>query len=461
MSWIKRTKYGGALIAMLLVLGACSAPGAVDDTTTTTVATDPGGDSTTTTAGDDGGGEGYSCEPGTALDFWYQTSGPEGLARFEQISRDFEALNDDLTIEVTAITFDDMRVQMPLALDGGGGPDIAYVSPLDQGSALYAKGGHLLELTDIAKELGWDERFPTSIIEYNNAPNDGKWYGIPYSDLMVGVYYNADIFDELGLERPETFEEFEQILATLKAEGYTPISVGGLTGWPLAHVFEQLLHLTTPIEHIAQLEKLNPDYNYDADTIVEAAQKTLEWHEAGYYNEDLLSTSYADANTLFITEATVMNIGGSWAMPEFSAGAEFEPRFFPMPPMDPNKPWHAGGHAVSDDFIIPVYGENQDCAIAFLDYILGEEVMTYIWEEGDIVAYKFDELPPAVDQLQEDMYNALQATLNGYYMGVVNAEVNNANWEGLQRMIAGELTPTEAFEYVQGVYEEQIELTSG
>lgn len=459
MSWIKRYKYGGSVAALLLVVSACGAPGAVDEPTTT--AAGSADETTTTSAGGGDEGEAYTCEPGTTLDFWYQTSGPEGLARFEQISRMFEDKNDDLTIEVTAITFDDMRVQMPLALDGGGGPDIAYVSPLDQGSALYAEGGHLLELTDIAKELGWDERFPVSIIEYNNAPNDGKWYGIPYSDLMVGVYYNADVFEELGLERPETFEEFEEILATVKEAGYTPISVGGLTGWPLAHVFEQLLHLTTPIEHIAELEKLNPDYNYDAPEVIEAAAKTLEWHEAGYYNEDLLSTSYADANTLFITEAAVMNIGGTWAMPEFSAGAEFEPRFFPLPQIDPDQPWHAGGHAVSDDFIIPVYGENQDCAIAFLDYIFSEEAMAFIWEGGDIVAYKFDELPPAVDQLQEDVYNALQSTLNGYYMGVVNAEVNNANWDALQRMIAGELTPAEAFAYVQSVYEEQIELTGG
>jgi hypothetical protein len=41
---------------------------------------------------------------------------------------------------------------------------------------------------------------------------------------------------------------------------------------------------------------------------------------------------------------------------------------------------------------------------------------------------------------------------------VVNAEVNNANWEALQRMVAGELTPAEAMQLVQSVYEEQIAL---
>lgn len=457
MNWSRMTKYGGALMALLLALTACSAPGAVDETTTTAGA-DPGEETTTTETG--GESDGYTCEPGTSLDFWYQTSGPEGLARFEQIADMFEEKHDDLSIEVTAITFDDMRIQMPLALDGGGGPDIAYVSPLDQGSGLYAAGGHLLDLTQIAQDLGWTERFPQRIIDYNNVSNDGKYFGIPYSELTVGVYYNTRIFEELGLVRPETFEEFESIMATLLAEGYTPVSVGGLTGWPLAHVFEQLLHLTTPLEHIAQLEQLNSEYRYDAPEIIEAAEKTLEWHEAGYYNSDLLSTSYADANTLFITEQVAMNIGGTWAAPEFAAAEDFEPRFFAMPPIYPDREWNAGGHAVSNDFVIPVYTANQDCALAFLDYILDEEVMTFIWERGELVAYQFDELPPAETQLQEDMYTAMSTTGPGYYMGVVNAEVNNANWEGLQLMIDGELTPAEAFQLVQGVYEEQIELTS-
>jgi raffinose/stachyose/melibiose transport system substrate-binding protein len=449
------------ILALALVLAACAAPGAGN-----TTAGSP--DSTMASATTVGGGEGpattvaasNACE-GASLDFWYQTSGPEGLARFEEISRMFEGRNEGLTIEVTAITFDDMRVQMPLALDGGGGPDIAYVAPLDQGAGLYARGGHLLELTDIAAERGWTERFPARIIEYNNAANPGQIFSIPYAELTVGVFYNTEVFEELGLERPETFEDMEAAFAAIRDSGQTPISVGGLTGWPLAHVFEQVLHLTTPLEHIAQLEKLNPDYRYDAPEVIEAAAKVLEWHEAGFFNEDLLSTTYEDANTLFVNGDAAINIGGTWAAPEFQAGAEFETRFFPMPPIYTDREWNVGGHAVSDDFIVPVYGDQQECAIEFLDFILGEEVMTFLWESGELVSYKFEELPPAVNQLQEDMYRAMSETGPGYYMGVVNAEVNNANWEAWQRMIAGELTPTEATQLVQSVYEEQIALLEG
>ena len=435
-----------AVVAFALIAAACSSTTENPQTTSSPTTTVAG--STEVVA------NGLACE-GVQLDFWYQTSGPEGLARFETISRMFEDKFDDLTIEVTSITFDDMKIQMPLALDGGGGPDIAYVSPLDQGSGLYAKGGHLLELTDIAKERGWTERFPVAIIDYNNVGSPGQYFGIPYSDLIVGVYYNTEVFDELGLDRPETFGEFEAILAAVTDAGKTSLSVGGLDGWPLSHVFSQVMHLIAPIEQIAQLEQLNPDFRYDAETMVEAAAKVDEWNKAGYLGEFPLANSYEDANTLFINGNAVMNVGGTWAAPEFQA-ADFEARFFAMPPIDSSRTWNAGGHAVSDDFVIPIYGQQQDCAVDFLDFILGEESMTFLWGEGELVAYQFDELPPAANQLQEDLYLAMRATGPGYYMGVSNAEVGDALWENLQGMVAGDLTPTEAMRNTQAVYEEQI-----
>lgn len=436
------------VVAFTLFVSACAS--VADSTTSTTSSsaptTDPGGTEAVLQA----------CE-GAQLDFWYQTSGPEGLARFEAISRMFEGKFDDLTIEITPITFDDMKIQMPLALDGRGGPDIAYVSPLDQGSGLYAKGGHLLELTDIARERGWTERFPVALIDYNNVGSPGQYFGIPYSDLIVGVYYNTEVFDELGLERPETFSDFEAILAAISDAGKTPLSVGGLDGWPLSHVFSQVMHLTTPIEHIAQLEQLNPDFRYDAEPMVTAAAKVDEWNKAGYLGEFPLANSYEDANTLFINGNAVLNFGGTWAAPEFQA-ADFEAGFFALPPIDTSRTWNAGGHAVSDDFVIPIYGEQQDCAVDFLDFILGDEAMTFLWEEGELVAYQFDELPPAANKLQEDLYLAMRATGPGYYMGVSNAEVGDALWENLQGMVAGDLTPTEAMQRTQAVYEEQIAL---
>ena len=44
---------------------------------------------------------------------------------------------------------------------------------------------------------------------------------------MVPVYYNKDIFNELGVEVPTTIDELENIMAKAKEAGYIPTECGG------------------------------------------------------------------------------------------------------------------------------------------------------------------------------------------------------------------------------------------
>ena len=85
--------------------------------------------------------------------------------------------------------------------------------------------------------------------------------------------------------------------------------------------------------------------------------------------------------------------------------------------------------------------------------MLSEETARLLWDAGKFVTYRFDEVPPPVNQLQADIYAAMQVTGPGYYMGVNCVEVNRGNWSALQGMIAGETTPEETMAITQGIYE--------
>ncbi len=50
----------------------------------------------------------------------------------------------------------------------------------------------------------------------------GKWYAFPVDFKTWGVYYNKDIFAELGLEVPSTQTELLEICQKLKDAGYDP-----------------------------------------------------------------------------------------------------------------------------------------------------------------------------------------------------------------------------------------------
>lgn len=388
------------------------------------------------------------------LQFWFLSSGPENLAQMERAVARFEALNPNVTVEITPYTFDEMIRTLPLALNGGTGPDVLYVNPLSQGQDRYARAGHLVELTEIAQERGWLDNYPADSVAYNNKGTPGQIFGIPYATNTIGVYYNKEIFAELGLEIPSTLEGFEALMQTVKDAGYEPVSVGGRTGWPLEHVWSQLSHTNADLEVFAELEQLNLDFSYTDPRIVESAERFGSWCELGFFNQGALGTSYQEANDLFINREVVMNIGGSWAAVNFEQ-ADFEVGFFATPPMNPELPWNAGGQAPSNNLTITVYANHPDWGIELIDYLLGEENMSVFFSEGMLVTHQFDGMPEPQTSLQGEMYEAMQMRGPGYYMGVVNAELGSAIFAQLQDLCGGSVTAQEAMENIQSVYMEQ------
>lgn len=391
------------------------------------------------------------------LAVWYLSQSPEELDLIRDQIAIFEEDHPNITIEFSAYGFDDMNNTLRLGLDGGVGPDVAYASPGPSHGGAYAEAGHLVDMSTAAEELGWADHYAQSVIAYNNPGYPDTLYQMPFDLVTVGVYYNSEIYAELGLEPPATLEEFEEQLATIKDAGITPISVGALDGWPLGHIWDQLLHTSVPYEYIESLESKDPSAGFDDPRIVAAAERVNTWNENGYFQDNVLATSYADGNNLFITGEAAINIGGTWNNATFAEQPEFEVGFFALPQVDPSLEWHMGGFSPNNAWMVPVYSEHQEEALAFVDFMLSETVATAKWNAGDIPAYQFETVPEPVVPLQAGVYESMQNAATGTYMGNFSTEVAQAIWNNLQAMLAGDMTPEGAMVAIDGVYESILE----
>lgn len=390
-----------------------------------------------------------------SLSFWIESTSPSEQKMWQAAIDRYHAKNPNVTVKMTVLAFEDMMRNMPLALDAGTAPDIASVPALTQGTDRYVAAGKLVDLTEAAKSGGWLDHFSPDVISYNNPTTPGRVFGIPWSLNTVGVFYNADAFAKEGLAVPTSIADFETVLQTLKDRGYKPVvSVGAREGWPLSHIFEQLLHTGTPFADIQKLVALDPSGRWGAPTIVQAAAKVLDWTNKGFLDKNMLATNYTDASNLFISGKAPVNITGTWQLGDYSTLPKFKVGFFNTPQMDPSLPWHAGGFAPYDNLVIPK-GKNEAAATDFLAYLLSEENMTEFWNAGTIVSYKFATVPPAPTQVQSDVYSAMQSTLPGYYMDVPNAQVGNTLWANLQSLVGHHMTPEEALAGVQKVYDQE------
>ena len=122
---------------------------------------------------------------------------------------------DEMFTPETGITVELMLVQGSLieATLAGTGPDVALFTAEEQPVNFAIRGA----LQDLSTFEGWEEvkgRFYDSAMapfEY-----EGGWYGVPETQLFNMLFYRTDVFEELGIEAPSTWEEFYTILPVIQ-----------------------------------------------------------------------------------------------------------------------------------------------------------------------------------------------------------------------------------------------------
>lgn len=122
---------------------------------------------------------------------------------------------DELFTPETGISVELMLVQGSLieATLAGTGPDVALFTAEDQPVNFAIRGA----LQDLSVFDGWEEvaaRFYDSAMapfEY-----EGGWYGVPETQLFNMLFYRTDVFEELGITPPQTWDEFYNILPVIQ-----------------------------------------------------------------------------------------------------------------------------------------------------------------------------------------------------------------------------------------------------
>ncbi|MDR9432213.1 MAG: extracellular solute-binding protein, partial [Natronomonas sp.] len=129
----------------------------------------------------------------------------------------------------------------------------------------YAKTGLIEPITEEAENLEWFDGYVDSTIDAMRY--DGEIYALPYTGNGRAFVYRIDIFDELGLEPPETAEEFLEVGRTIKAEtDITPFhnctKDGGVRAFQ-----EWMSHVYQHTDNLYVLEGDSWTLNIDAETL--------------------------------------------------------------------------------------------------------------------------------------------------------------------------------------------------
>ena len=352
----KRAKLLALIATFTLLAAACSSPGAEDDTTTAAP-------SDTAAAG----------EP-IAL----SVAGDAGEeATLDLAKAQFEASHPNVTVDVTLKGFDDHVSTINLTLAGDSAPDVAQGNQGYGVDAQLVSAGLILPLDDYAAEFGWTDRFSAGSLAEFRWSDDGTGFGVgslwgisPVSE-DIGVYYNKEKLTELGLDVPTTFEDFEAALAAAETAGELAIQLGNADQWPGIHVWSLVEGIFVPAEDTRTWIFGTAGSSFDTAERLQAADKLVDWVEAGYFGSDYNGVGYDDATTAFTAGEGVFFPVGTWQTNTLAENMGENVGFMPMPAASGGT--LVGGGSLGLGWHISSKTANADLAAEFIALLVSAE----------------------------------------------------------------------------------------
>ena len=193
----------------------------------------------------------------------------------------------EVSIEYVVLRAEDLAAILPAQLEAGKYPAEIMITPWSWFIIELAKKGHL---EDLSNYIPVGEFLPSyvNLVTYNE-----KVYGVPIGLYFKELYwYRKSVFQQYGLSKPKTWDEFVSLLDQLKNKlgPKKAIIVGDGVGWPASDIVESFILAFGGAELHEALTKGKVKFN---DPQVQAIfrDRLVPLIKAGYFSEPVEWTS--------------------------------------------------------------------------------------------------------------------------------------------------------------------------
>ncbi len=358
------------------------------------------------------------AEEPITIEYWYQNS--NYTEWIEKMAADFHEANPSIT--VTPVIYGDdgaLTTALTAAFQDGTAPAIFHTRS-NANLTKFFNAGMLEPLSnyDFAKRLN------ASAVEA--ATIDGQLVAACFGSSAFCVVYNADIFDELGLKAPATFDEMVDVVKACQDAGYGGIAYPGADAnhvWLSRAMFHTTMGRTGYQEFEEGIDQgLVTDVM--ANTLAVESMKSIgAYYDNGLWYNGVDAMSTEASMTLLLNKEAAMIVtytGNTVSNPVFEG---LNLGFFPLLSLTGNGQYYA-----EVNNMISVYAKASDeqkaAAAMFLEFCLSDENMTYY-------ATKMGELV-SVDGITAEHVRAdafADVTARGYTMRSLCNTSNNDYWK--------------------------------
>ncbi|GAB2793409.1 ABC transporter substrate-binding protein [Halomonas shantousis] len=179
----------------------------------------------------------------------------------------------------------------------------------------WAERDALANLDAVAEEQNWAEVLPQAVKDF--ARYDDHWIGAPFEIHSTNwVWGNKKLMDELGIQQPETWDDFIASLKKAQDAGYVGLAYGGQP-WQDATVFENVVLATGGPDFYRQAFIDLDEAALNSQTMVESFDRMREL--LAYKDANSSGRDWNLATAMVISDKALYQIMGDWAKGEFNS----------------------------------------------------------------------------------------------------------------------------------------------
>lgn len=315
------------LLALFLVLSMCVGifAGCSNGDSGSSSSSAGGGDSSTADTSSEAGNEASTGDTGgkqtdgknlpelTAepLDIlvWGTATEEPSKSQFEGAVARFMEDYPNINVELVNQQNDNYKQQLIVAMSSGQCPDM-YLHWGGGPMAEYYESGFVNDITEMYNTYDHPAFIEAAVAQ---STYEDKILAVPFNGLSgCDIFYNKTIFEEVGVEVPETIDELEAVCDKLLEAGYTPFSLANSPGWTGSMYFMYLVARHSGNEEFDAA--YTQEGSFTSDAFIWAGEKIQEWVEKGYFPDGVNSLSPDDSQDLALLydNTCAMLLHGSW-----------------------------------------------------------------------------------------------------------------------------------------------------
>jgi multiple sugar transport system substrate-binding protein len=157
-------------------------------------------------------------EPTVIIEFWTTDNEEERVQVYEAVAEAYMAQNPDVEVRIVPIEEAGVSQRIATAVAANRKPDIVRMGI--ERVATFAADGILGQdaAEAVIKDIGEDD-FRDGPLAMVTDPATGKYAAVPFDGWIQAIWYRQDLFDEVGLEPPVSWEAISAANCSVVGQG--------------------------------------------------------------------------------------------------------------------------------------------------------------------------------------------------------------------------------------------------